>query len=193
MNRPTTICNHHQVFFYVRNQTEWSWSAQVSDNHHADAVCGLGKEKASPSAQGLIARGVQNGDIKRNAYSITLVPQKLGLPMAKSPLLPGERSPEQLLQTSFLTIGGWENSDYNGDIAWFSTGDGWNQTLTELNYDGMNIVTEYDLTPVMFETGYPFIGMSERFYDRFANTVSRNVPNMDCAKGKHWGLCRVAN
>jgi len=60
--------------------------------------------------------------------------------MAKDPTVPSERTPEQLLQTSFLTVGGWDDSDYKGDIAWFNTGDGWNQTLTELNFGGVNIV-----------------------------------------------------
>jgi len=45
----------------------------------------------------------------------------------------------------------------------------------------------------MFETGYPYIGMSERFYDKFAAQISRNIPGIECPKGKHWGLCRVAN
>jgi len=97
------------------------------------------------------------------------------------------------MQTSFLTIGGWDDQDYRGDIAWFPTGDGWNQTLTSMKYDGMEIVQEYDLVTAQFETGYPYIGMSERFYDRFAQAVTRNVRGMECAKGKHWGLCRVAN
>jgi len=71
--------------------------------------------------------------------------------------------------------------------------DGWNQTLTELTYDGMTIVGEYDYIPISFELGYPYIGMSEKFYDRFAAAITANVPDMECAKGEHWGLCRVAN
>ena len=75
------------------------------------------------------------------------------------------------MKTSFLTVGGWDEEDYTGDIRWMSTGDGWNQTLTEVMYDGMTIVQEYDLVSVSFEFGYPYIGMSERFYDRFANAI----------------------
>ena len=35
-----------------------------------------------------------------------------------------------MLRTSFLTLGGWSEGDYSGDIVWFNTTDenGWNQT-----------------------------------------------------------------
>ena len=107
--------------------------------------------------------------------------------------MPGDRSEEELMQTSFLTVGGWESEDYKGDIAWFDTGKGWNQTLTEVTYDGKSIVQKYDMTEVMFETGYPYIGMSERFFDNFASALYKNSNDFDCTKGKHWGLCRVVN
>ena len=59
-----------------------------------EAICGLGKEKATSSAQGWIARGVNSGEIRRNACSITLVPQKLALPVAKEPSRPQDRTHE---------------------------------------------------------------------------------------------------
>ena len=73
------------------------------------------------------------------------------------------------------------------------TGDGWNQTLTEFTYDGQTIVQQYDYVSVMFELGYPYIGLSEKFYDLISDALSSNVRDMDCAKGEHWGLCRVEN
>lgn len=57
-NPATTVCNDNQIFFLVKNQTEWDWGAKATNQHHFDAVCGLGKEKASASAKGWIARGV---------------------------------------------------------------------------------------------------------------------------------------
>ena len=50
-----------------------------------DGICGLGKEQASDSAQGLIARAVSRGKLKSNSYSIRLVPQSLALPIANDP------------------------------------------------------------------------------------------------------------
>ena len=58
------------------------------------------------------------------------------------------------------------------------TGDGWNQTLTNFMYDGQTIVEPYDLVSVMFELGYPYIGMSERYYDHLSNALRDNVSNM---------------
>ena len=95
--------------------------------------------------------------------------------------------------TSFLTLGDWDTDDFKGDIAWFTTGDGWNQTLTSLTFDGDTIVDEFDAAPVMFETGYPYIGMTRGYYDKFAASIKRNIPNIDCAAGTHWGICRVAD
>jgi len=114
---------------------------------------------------------VQAGNIRNNAYSITFVPQKLALPVAREPNIPADRSKDMLMRTSFLTIGGWDKEDYTGDITWFPTGDGWNQTLTEFKFDDEAIIQEYDLTPVMFETGYPYIGLSEQYYDKVAASL----------------------
>ena len=44
----------------------------------------------------------------------------------------------------------------------------------------------------MFETGYPYIGLSEPYFDKIAQILERNVEGMNCTKGFHWGLCRVA-
>ena len=32
-----------------------------------------------------------------------------------------DMSEEQLMRTSFLTLGGWDERDYSGDIVWFDT------------------------------------------------------------------------
>ena len=46
---------------------------------------------------------------------------------------------------------------------------------------------------MQFETGYPYIGLSEKHYDAVADILKRSYDGMECAKGAHWGLCRVAN
>ena len=74
------------------------------------------------------------------------------------------------MATSFLTIGGWNDGDISGDIAWFDTANkNWNQTLTSFAVDGTSIISEYDMATVMFEIGYPYIGLSEEYYDRVAD------------------------
>ena len=43
----------------------------------------------------------------------------------------------------------------------------------------------------MFETGYPYIGMTQIYFDKFQAIIERSVPNMNCTKGEHFGICRV--
>ena len=71
-------------------------------------------------------------------------------------------------RTSFLTLGGWDEADLASNITWFETteGMGWNTTLSQLQFGGETIIQESDQTAVMFETGYPYIGLTENFYDK---------------------------
>ena len=93
-NPETTVCISNQVFFHVSAQDDWDWGARATNKQHIDGVCGLGKEKASSNSQGMIARSVQAGDLKSNAYSIRLVPQTLALPIARDTNIPANRTPE---------------------------------------------------------------------------------------------------
>ena len=116
-------------------------------------------------AQGWLARATHLNYLKHNIYSITLVPQKLALPIAADPTVPADRTEEELMMTSFLTIGGWDWKDYSGNITWFEAADSWNQTLTEFKVDDATIARESDRVSVMFEIGYPFIGLSSTYFD----------------------------
>ena len=73
-NPSTTVCVNNQVFFLVDKQDDWNWGADATDNRRVDAVCGLGYEQPSADAVGWLARAANQNLIKRNAYSITLVP-----------------------------------------------------------------------------------------------------------------------
>ena len=77
------------------------------------------------------------------------------------------------MATSFLTLGGWDEQDYSGEIAWFRTrrGGSWNQTMTTFEFDGTTIIDAYDITPIIFEVGYPYIGLSPQYYDKVANIL----------------------
>lgn len=121
-----------------------------------------------------------------------MVPQKLAGDISHDPDLPSERSHEEIMRTSFLTIGGWDEQDYTGDIYWFGTGDKWDQVLSGFKIDNSEIVGAYDLPPVIFETGYPYIGLSPDYFDRVSNIITRSFHNMRCSTGEHWGMCSVA-
>ena len=43
----------------------------------------------------------------------------------------------------------------------------------------------------MFETGYPYIGMTQIYFDKFQAILERSVPNINCTKVEHFGFCRV--
>ena len=189
-NTETTLCLENQAFFLVHNQTDWDWSAKATDVNHLDAVCGLGKEKSSMRAKGFLARAAHLDYLKHNIYSITLVPQELALPVANLGTVPADRTEEELMATSFLTIGGWDWTDYNGNITWFEARESWNQTLTEFSIGGNTLIDESDQVEVMYDIGYPFIGLANRYYDEVERILSE-VRGMECLRGQHWGICRV--
>ena len=70
----TKVCFPNQLFFHVNHQDDWDWGARATNMNAIDGICGLGKEKASESSQGLIARAVNRGKLRSNSYSIRLVP-----------------------------------------------------------------------------------------------------------------------
>ena len=182
----TRICMEDQPFFLVQQTLDWNWSAKATDIKYVESICGLGKEKSSKRAQGWLARAVNETYITNNTYSIQLVPQKL----ATVPVPDPETGKEYLKRMSFLTLGGWDEKDYTGNITWFETiGDSWNQTLTKFMFNGETIIDER--MSVMFETGYPYIGLSNDTYDKVAEILRTDIPGMNCTKGMHWGLCRV--
>ena len=96
-------------------------------------------------------------------------------------------------RTSFLTLGGWDPADLASNITWFETGinTGWNITLSQFKFGDEVIIQESDQATIVFETGYPFIGLTERYYDQVSAKLRENNPQIECKKGDHWGLCRA--
>jgi len=42
-----------------------------------------------------------------------------------------------MMRTSFLTLGGWSEDDYRGELTWFDASEedhGWNQTVTSFSF-----------------------------------------------------------
>ena len=110
-------------------------------------------------------------------------------------MVPIETEEEEylMLRTNFLTLGGWDDRDFTGNITWFDTikNNGWNQTITEFKYSGQTIIDKSDRATVMFETGYPYIGLSEEYFDKMSEILQMQNYAMNCEKGEHWGLCRA--
>lgn len=98
------------------------------------------------------------------------------------------------MQTSFLTLGGYDENDCTSEVTWFDAPHTWNQTLTSLSFDGRPIIEAFDRATVMFETGYPYIGLTEMYFDKISQYLIQSVSReMECRKGEHWGMCRIAN
>ena len=78
-----------------------------------------------------------------------------------------------MLKTSFLTLGGYDERDYQGEIVWFNTtiGNGWNQTISSFKFGDEIITDSYSDVTAIFETGYPYIGLSEEYYDQVAEIL----------------------
>ena len=81
-------------------------------------------------------------------------------------------------RTSFLTLGGWDPADLASNITWFETGinTGWNITLSQFKFGDEVIIQESDQATIVFETGYPFIGLTERYYDQVSAKLQENNP-----------------
>lgn len=83
-------------------------------------------------------------------------------------------SDENLLQQSYLTLGGWDDRDLIGEIAWFDTSDSpgaWNSTLTDFKLGDITNMHSTE-TSVMFQTGYPYIGLPITAYTLIVETLS---------------------
>ena len=125
-----TICMNNQIFFHADRLSEYDWPARATNKRHINAICGLGKEKTSGEAVGMLARAKKMNLIDSQTYSVTLVPQELAQPLDRDR---GKKfQKDKLMRTSFLTIGGWAAEDLASDIAWFTAENTWNQTLDEL-------------------------------------------------------------
>ena len=97
-------------------------------------------------------------------------------------------------KTNFLTLGGWdEDLDQKGDVVWMNTvpNQGWNQTISEFKFNDDVIISEDEQTTVVFETGYPYIGLSEKYFDKVKTQLESEIDFLNCRKGDHWGLCYV--
>ena len=96
-----------------------------------------------------------------------------------------------MMRTSFLTLGGYSTSDFTGNISWFDNidGAGWNQTITEVKYNDKSIIESTDNATVMVETGYPYIGFSESYFDKITKILENENSRIECQKGEHYGLC----
>ena len=97
------------------------------------------------------------------------------------------------MKTSFLTLGGFDERDHQGEIAWYNTteGNGWNQTISGFKFGDEIITDSFSNVTAVFETGYPYIGLSEEYFDQVAEILVRDMPSVECKKGEHWGICRV--
>lgn len=169
----TTVCKNNQMFLQVTKQDEYDWGKKATDKYSIDGICGLGHEESSEKSQGLIASAAWSKMIARNAYSVTFVPQKLAEKVKNSSDTVEEMTQSQIMATSFVTIGGWDEEDYTGDITWFDTGDKWDQDMSKFMIDDEEIVGTYDLPAVVFETGYPYIGLSPNYYAKVSDYLSR--------------------
>ena len=51
-----TVCMNDQIFFHADRISEYNWPARATNSRHINAICGLGKEKTTGKALGIMAR-----------------------------------------------------------------------------------------------------------------------------------------
>ena len=113
-----------------------------------------------------------------------------------------------LENVSYLTLGGYDANDYTGDITWYNTttcegcSRSWNLTAsamglilndTDISEGEVSTSTYLDLMPsavsnetyngmdltVMFQTGYPYIGLNTDAQEVFAERINALNPDFD--------------
>ena len=100
---------------------------------------------------------------------------------------------------AYLTIGGYDERDVIGNFDWFEfPTDSWSMSNVYVyaNDHALDTYVRHDNgsehgASVMFQTGYPFIGLPVETYRDIRNLMQITVPTMNCSEGEHWGMCRV--
>ena len=126
----------------------------------------MGKESAENGSTGWLARAFNAGLITNQTYSYVLAPyHNASLPATN------ETANQTLAKMSYLTLNGFDERDYIGNISWFTNfSSGWNMTLDQLRLvgededesimPGASFVNSSNPTvTLMFQTGYPYIGV----------------------------------
>ena len=94
---------------------------------------------------------------------------------------------------SYLTLGGWDEKDITGDVAWFDTSKSqgvWNATMTDFRIgDVKNMHTTK--SKVTFQTGYPFIGLPTAAHQLIESTLKTHNPDFNCVLAPDYGVCRL--
>ena len=97
---------------------------------------------------------------------------------------------------SYLTLNGFDERDYIGNVSWFTNfSSGWNLTVDQLRLVSKD--EDEDILPgsslenaavtLMFQTGYPYIGVPTQTYDDISKRLSKTFPS--CTHEENWGIC----
>ena len=153
------ICIKKYPFYYATAQTWWDF--RLDDNgentqNYVGGICGLGKELPTEESRSFLARAEAEGLVADNVYAINLSPHKYG--------------------KSYLTIGGFYDYDYKGDLFWYDMDEDdkdWNAKvpfiqLGDSTYYPTFNDTEHDNVDFKgkFQTGYPYIGLPEATFEQ---------------------------
>lgn len=219
----TTVCNDNQSFVDSTSIPSTDWTYYLNRYGLTNSICGLGKEAATHRSQSFISMAVNNGNVKNNVYSFEIYPvlqyisssnafhnMKL-LADGLEPDIHSTRHLEQSgykytmdMQLSYLTLGGYDKTDIDGEITWYDTSaspNDWNITATNLTIAETNVNPSQDVNvgPVInFQIGFPYIGLSkyswEPFYQMLFNDWNPSLTNkVTCNSLKNNQFCYWRN
>lgn len=161
-----------------------NWSYYYNRYGATNAICGLGKEAATVRSQSFVGLAAVNGDIPKNMYSFEIYPHLQLLSTANvahlhkagaegetpdpdrghalSSYQSGKPYLYDLEVVSYLTLGGYDSSDFTGNLTWYDTsasGDSWNLTATSMSIGDVTMnPNNATVGPTLnFQIGYPFL------------------------------------
>lgn len=160
----TTVCNANMPFTYATTRVWTDWTYYYTKWGSINAICGLGKEASSIRSLSFNSFAKANGDLSNNVYSLSFDPHfqqtvssnaHFGFkeesegpefyPTEGSPIVGKALYKYDLETVSTLTLNGYDNNDFVGNLTWYDTSQcigGWNLTTNAVT------LNDHDILPV---------------------------------------------
>lgn len=152
------VCLESYPFYYATAQTWWDFRLDDdggTSQNYVGGICGLGKELPTKESRSFLARAEDEGLVADNVYAVNMSPHKYG--------------------KSYLTIGGYYDFDYKGDLFWYAVprnAKEWSLKVPSIKLGDSEYYPSVkgDLKNAgfkgNFQTGYPYIGLPEGTFEQ---------------------------
>ena len=145
------VCIEQYPFYYATTQTWWDFrldDENGASQNYIGGICGLGRDLPDSQSRSFLARAESEDLISDNIYAVNMSPHKYG--------------------KSYLTIGGYYDFDYSGDLIWYDlshSSSEWNLNVPSVKLGASEYFPQDSASFLgKFQTGYPYIGLPEETF-----------------------------